>query len=103
MHDTDFEPATMTRDQAARYLSLKPSTLAKWAAEDRGPPFVKLHAHARNGGIRYIRSDLDTWLRAGAPTDRRGARPASWPAGGYGSTDRRRDPAGRFARVSPSP
>jgi hypothetical protein len=101
MHDA----ATMTREQAAAYVGLRPSTLAKFAAEDRGPPFVKLAPHARSGRIFYLREELDSWLRAGAPTDRRGARPSSYPTDGYSprDADARRNPDGRFAPRDRSP
>jgi transcriptional regulator with XRE-family HTH domain len=101
---SQIQPAGMTRRQVSAYTGFSIATLSRWASEDRGPPIAaKLNPHTRNGRLVYLREDVDAWLRSGAPTDRRGARPASWPAGGYGSNDRRRDPAGRFARVSPSP
>jgi hypothetical protein len=98
-----MEPAALTREQAAAYLNLAPSSLARFAAQDRGPPFVKLSPHARSGRVMYLREDLDAWLRAGAPTDRRGARPSSYPPGGYPrrEADARRNPNGRFARRGP--
>ena len=76
------EPTALSRPEAARYVGLKPSTLALYAAEDRGPRFVKL-SPARSGRVRYLRTDLDEWLAAGAPTRRRGARPPTSPAGGF--------------------
>jgi hypothetical protein len=98
----EIEPAAMTRQQVAAYTGFSVATLSKWASDDRGPPIAaKMNPHVRNGRLVYLRQDVDAWLRAGAPTDRRGARPSSWPAGGYGPTDHRRDPTGRFARRSP--
>jgi predicted DNA-binding transcriptional regulator AlpA len=94
---TMVEPTALSRPEAATYLGLKASTLALYAAEDRGPPFIKL-SPARSGRVRYLRSDLDAWLAAGAPTRRRGARPPQSPAGGFskptGSAIRGED--GRF-------
>ena len=76
------EATALSRLEAARYVGLKPSTLALYAAEDRGPPFIKL-SPARSGRVRYLKPDLDNWLAAGAPTHRRGARPPQSPAGGF--------------------
>lgn len=46
----------LTRRQAAEYLGVSQATLARWAAERTGPPFVKLHA-GEAGAVRYP-SDL---------------------------------------------
>lgn len=94
----EIEPATFSRDEAARYCGLQPSTLARYAAEDRGPPYLKL-SPARSGRVRYVRAELDRWLAAGAPTDRRGARPEKCPRGGFSRPDGNvgRDQRGRFA------
>lgn len=50
----------LTRNEAARYLSLSPMTLRRWAASARGPRYV------RSGPIRgktlYAVADLDAWL-----------------------------------------
>lgn len=99
-----IQPATLSRDEAAVYCGLKPSTLARYAAEDRGPPFAKLSS-ARSGRVLYIRAELDSWLAAGAPTDRRGARPASCPRGIFSRPDGdvRRNPGGRFASKNRNP
>jgi predicted DNA-binding transcriptional regulator AlpA len=98
------EPASLTRDQAAHYVGLKSSTLAKYAAEDRGPRFAKLSS-ARSGRVRYSVRELDAWLAAGAPTDRPGARPDNCPRGGYPrpAADAGRNPDGRFARRERNP
>lgn len=92
-------PATLSRNEAARYVGVQPSTLARWATEDRGPPFLKL-SPARSGRIRYSVQDLDRWLAEGAPTNRRGARPTTFPRDGFSRPDAdvRRDPRGRFSR-----
>lgn len=51
-------PATMTREQAAIYLGVKPSWLANNAGMARAPVHVKLGAQ-----VRYLLTDLDDWLR----------------------------------------
>lgn len=54
----EFQPATMTRAQAAHYLGVKPSWLANNAGTRRAPAHLKL-----GGQVRYLRDDLDSWLR----------------------------------------
>lgn len=54
----DVRAATMTREQAAHYLGVKPSWLANNAGTRRAPVHVKLGAQ-----VRYLRTDLDSWLR----------------------------------------
>ena len=76
------ETTALTRSQAAQYVNLAPSTLALYATEDRGPAVIKLSS-ARSGRVRYLKPDLDAWLAAGAPTNRRGARPPQSPAGSF--------------------
>ena len=95
---TAIEPATMSREEAARSVGLRPSTLARMAARDVGPRFVKL-SPARSGRVRYVREHLDAWLRDGAPTDRGGARPEICPRGCFPRPDHdsRRNPDGRFS------
>ena len=47
----------MTREDAARYLGLKPKTLAMWEMEGKGPASVKV------GGRRfYFRDVLDAYI-----------------------------------------
>jgi predicted DNA-binding transcriptional regulator AlpA len=72
--------ASMTRAEAAAYCGLAASTLARLAARDQGPKIIKLGA-CRQSRVRYSKEDLDRWLAAGMPVDRRGARPASTPRG----------------------
>jgi hypothetical protein len=98
-----IERAALTRHEAAAYIGVSFHTLARWASEDRGPPITAKLSRHRNGRVLYLRADLDAWLRAGAPTDRRGARPSSYPPGGYGPgpAPSRRDPVGRFAPRTP--
>ena len=46
----------MTREDAARYLGLKPKTLAMWAVEGKGPRSVLV------GGRRfYFKGELDAF------------------------------------------
>ncbi len=48
----------MTREDAARYLGLKPKTLAMWSIEGKGPQSVKV------GGRRfYFQEILDAFIR----------------------------------------
>lgn len=54
----EIEPATMTREQAAHYLGIKASWLANNAGSSRAPVHAKL-----GGQVRYLRTDLDDWLR----------------------------------------
>ena len=49
-------------EQAAQYLKLSPSTLAKLRLSGNGPQFLRLAGRS----IRYRRSDLDAWAAAGA-------------------------------------
>ncbi len=51
----------MTREDAARYLGLKPKTLAMWELNGKGPKSVKV------GGRRfYFKDDLDAFIRGDA-------------------------------------
>lgn len=48
----------MTREDAARYLGLRPKTLAMWELEGKGPRSLKV------GGRRfYFLNDLDQFVR----------------------------------------
>ncbi len=48
----------MTRQDAARYLGMKPKTLAMWQLDGRGPRSYRV------GGRRfYFKSDLDAFIR----------------------------------------
>jgi hypothetical protein len=46
-----------TRDDAAKYLGLATKTLAIWATQGKGPPFVKIGARCF-----YYRRDLDQFI-----------------------------------------
>jgi predicted DNA-binding transcriptional regulator AlpA len=50
-----------TQEQAADYLHLKPSTLAAWRHQGRGPKYLKI-----GRSCYYKQSDLDAWLDAQA-------------------------------------
>lgn len=71
MDDKDHETACQHAEQArrgspyllpkeaARYLRIKPQTLAKMRMQKRGPRYDK-----RGRFIRYRVADLDAWLKA---------------------------------------
>lgn len=53
-------PAKMMRPpQAAHYLGISTSTLAKWRCTGRGPSFIKIGERV----VAYDQSELDRWLR----------------------------------------
>ena len=53
----------MTRADAARYLGMKPKTLAMWALQGKGPRSVRV------GGRRfYFRDALDAFVADGVAT-----------------------------------
>ena len=59
-HDEDARgDLLLTQAQAARFLHIRPGSLANWRWRGEGPPFVRLSRRA----IRYRRSDLDAWIR----------------------------------------
>lgn len=45
---------------AARYVSLSPSTLAKMRMRGDGPKFIRLSANR----VGYRRSDIEAWLKS---------------------------------------
>jgi excisionase family DNA binding protein len=58
----DISPSTIlpdlaTRQQVADYTQTSIPTLARWAAEGKGPRFVKLGAR-----VRYRKADVLAWL-----------------------------------------
>ncbi len=57
--DRDVAGIKLTTDEAARYVGVKKSTLAKWRVYGKGPRFLKL-GHT----VRYLRNDLDAYLAA---------------------------------------
>ena len=53
----------MRRDDAAKYLGLKSTTLAAWHLQKKGPASVRV------GGKRYyFRSELDRFISEGTPS-----------------------------------
>lgn len=53
-------PELATRQQVADYTQTSVPTLARWAGEKIGPPFVRLGPG--KGAIRYRREDVLAWL-----------------------------------------
>ena len=47
----------MPRQDAARYLGHQPKTLAMWALQGKGPPFVKV-----GGKVFYFKEDLEAFV-----------------------------------------
>jgi len=56
---TKDQQAILTPREAANYLGLSTSWLAKLRLTGEGPPFLKLGRQ-----VRYWRADLDAWLSA---------------------------------------
>ena len=50
--------ALVTEEDAATFLSVSMRSLQRWRAEERGPPFVKLHERR----VHYRLSDLEAWV-----------------------------------------
>lgn len=48
----------MNRENAARYLGLKPKTLAQWVTCGEGPRMVRV-----GGRIFYFKADLDAFVK----------------------------------------
>jgi predicted DNA-binding transcriptional regulator AlpA len=57
---TIVQSETMRPPQAANYVGLSASTLAKRRLTGDGPKFIRLSPRA----IAYLRADLDEWLNA---------------------------------------
>jgi predicted DNA-binding transcriptional regulator AlpA len=47
----------LRRPDAAKYLSVSPRTLAKWATVGGSPPYFRL-----GGVVVYDTADLDAWM-----------------------------------------
>jgi len=60
MTTKSYPTECMRAADAARYLALSPSTLAKMRLRGDGPPFIKAGPRA----VAYRRTDLDSWLEA---------------------------------------
>jgi predicted DNA-binding transcriptional regulator AlpA len=50
----------LKRDEVARILSCSLSTLARWAGQRKGPPFIKLDDGP--GAVRYPEDLFNEWL-----------------------------------------
>jgi len=50
-----------TQEEAAAFLGLKPSTLAAWRHQGRGPRYLKI-----GRSCFYLESDIEAWLDAQA-------------------------------------
>lgn len=63
-------PRLLTRREAAALLNISTGTLARWAGERRGPPWIKL-VEGDAGSVRYPLDALDDYLaqRMKAPKD----------------------------------
>lgn len=66
----ETRPRLLTRRQAAEILNVSMGTLARWAGERRGPPFLKL-VEGDAGSVRYPIDMLDDYLaqRLKSPKD----------------------------------
>lgn len=51
----------LTREEAAEYMAVSTATLARWASERTGPPFVKL-GNGQTGGVRYAVEAIDEFI-----------------------------------------
>lgn len=56
----DIEKKFLTRDEAARFLGLRPQTLANLTWQNAGPPYVRLSSRC----LRYDREALLSWMKA---------------------------------------
>ncbi|MCP3960300.1 MAG: helix-turn-helix domain-containing protein [bacterium] len=57
---TETTSPFLTTQEAARYLRLRPSTLARWRSVGGGPPFRKF-----GGRVVYSREELEEYAEAG--------------------------------------
>lgn len=53
----------LTREEAAQFLAVSRGTLSRWAAERRGPPFVKL-GNSDKAAVRYPVEGLEQFIAA---------------------------------------
>jgi len=62
MERTAFKelPDLATRRQVAEFTQTSVPTLARWAAEGRGPRFIRLTGSG--GVLRYKREDVVAWI-----------------------------------------
>mgnify|MGYP001303595261 CR=1 FL=1 len=54
----DVDDTLIPRSEVPRYIPIKSQTLARWATEGSGPPFVKLGKRL----VAYRSGDLRQWL-----------------------------------------
>ncbi len=54
------EPMLSTEELAA-YLGLKPYTITEWRRSGKGPSWTKF-GDGKKAPVRYLRSDVDTWI-----------------------------------------
>jgi predicted DNA-binding transcriptional regulator AlpA len=66
--------------QAAEYLGVSASTLAKWRVRGDGPPYAK-----HGGVVIYDQSDVDNWL---ASLKRQSTSESPWAAGLHRDVER---------------
>jgi len=64
------ENCLLTPKQAAAYLNLAVSSLAKWRVDGVGPRFIKM-----GSAVRYRRTDLDDWVHARVQSSTSAGRP----------------------------
>ena len=57
---TENFPDKLRAAEAARYLRVSRSTLAKWRMRGEGPPFH----HCGPRLVYYLRAEIDAWLEA---------------------------------------
>ena len=50
----------MRPPEAAHYVGISESTLAKWRCQGIGPPFMKFGERV----VAYDQSELDSWMRS---------------------------------------
>ena len=50
----------MDRENAVKYLGVKPKTLATWACQNKGPKVIRV-----GGRVFYFREDLDAFIQGG--------------------------------------
>lgn len=58
-----FLMALLNADQAAEYLHMSYSNLAKLRVAGKGPQFLKM-SPTKQGKVLYRREDLDAWLES---------------------------------------
>ena len=56
---TQNEPLLLTETEAGKIIGFSPRTLQRWRVDGNGPKFLRISPRA----IRYLREDLDEWIR----------------------------------------